>query len=115
MVPLPSLPTKHFAKRHEASFIEARRQDLESYLKKLALHPLTSCEHVLSVFLSAGSDAAESGIPWRKVEGVLNERYEDPAIFDRCGSVTAYEDDVIILFSTQKVDSRNGNALSGIT
>ncbi|KAJ3790418.1 hypothetical protein GGU10DRAFT_170906 [Lentinula aff. detonsa] len=56
-IALPPLPEKQYAGRFSDDFVEARRGDLERYLKKIVRHPVARYAEVVTWFLSCESDS----------------------------------------------------------
>ena len=54
---LPPLPAKQYAGRFNDAFVEARRGELQRYLKKIVRHPVIRYAEVVTFFLGCESDA----------------------------------------------------------
>ncbi|KAJ3820075.1 hypothetical protein F5880DRAFT_1615887 [Lentinula raphanica] len=56
-IALPPLPEKQYAGRFSDDFVEARRGDLERYLRRIVRHPVARYTEVVTWFLSCESDS----------------------------------------------------------
>ncbi|KAJ4476149.1 hypothetical protein C8R41DRAFT_774091 [Lentinula lateritia] len=56
-ISLPPLPEKQYSGRFSDDFVEARRGDLERYIRKVVRHPVARYAEVVTWFLSCESDS----------------------------------------------------------